>query len=202
MISGKNKFILAGLFLCIAGTSSAFAETSNSPPGKWGLAQLMQNLAQRKSAHARFVERKYMSILNAPLESSGTLNYAPGRLEKNTLLPKAESMVLEQDKLILENKAKKQRRTLVLQDYPLIWAFVEGIRSTLAGDLSTLSHFYHVSVEGNEHQWQLLLLPSEPKMQSMIREIRIGGKDTWVHTIEIIETGGDHSLMTITEEET
>ena len=45
----------------------------------------MQNLAQVKSAKGKFVERKYLAMLNAPLDSSGTLVYtAPGRLEKFT----------------------------------------------------------------------------------------------------------------------
>ena len=201
MTSGKNKFLLAGLLCCLAGLDSVASATAANvtPTEDWGVPQLMQTLSQVKSAQGRFVERKYMRILKAPLESSGTLNYRPGRLEKNTLLPKAESLVLEQDKLTLENKAKNQRRVVVLQDYPLIWAFVESIRSTLAGDLATLNRFYQASVQGNAHQWQLLLVPSEFKMRTVISEIRIGGSDAWVGTVEIIETNGDHSLMTITE---
>ena len=176
----------------------ALAETATAP--EWGVKELMQSLAQVKSANGKFVERKYLSILSQPLEFSGTLNYtAPSRLEKNTLLPKPESLVLDQDKVTLENKAKNQRRILSLQDYPVIRAFVESIRATLAGDLPTLNRFYKVTLDGNTNQWHLLLKPSEVSMQAVVSEIRISGSRNWVGTIEIIEPEGDRSVMTITE---
>jgi len=193
-----GALLIAAIGACLA--PAAVAQTAAA--AQWGVEELMQNLARVKIAKAKFVERKYLSMLNAPLEFSGTLIYtAPGRLEKYTLLPKPESLVLEHDKLTMENKGRNQRRTLVLQDYPVIWAFVESIRSTLAGDLQTLNRFYRASLEGGEDQWRLLLKPTEPKMQSMVSEIRIGGSKNRIRTIEIIETEGNRSVMTITEDE-
>ena len=109
------------------------------------LESLMQSLAKVKTAHAAFVELQYVDVLTKPVQSSGTLVYvAPDHLEKNTVMPRAESLVLEEDHLTLDNPSKHQRRTVVLKDYPAIWAFVESIRSTLAGDLGTLNRFYKV----------------------------------------------------------
>jgi hypothetical protein len=167
----------------------------------WGVEELMRSLAQVKSAKAKFVERKDLAILTAPLETSGILVYtAPGRLEKHTLRPDQESLVLEQDTLTIDSKTAGKRRTLALVDYPVVWAFVESIRSTLAGDLQTLSRFYRITLEGDEHAWRLLLKPIEPKMQSVVSEIRIGGSGNWVSRIEILETQGDRSVMTITRD--
>ena len=166
----------------------------------WGLEQLMQRLAQVKNVQAKFVERKHLRILNAPLEFSGTLVYkAPGHLEKHTLLPKPQSLLLDQDRLSIEDPARKQRRTLRLQDYPVVWAFVESIRSTLAGDLQALNRFYAVELEGSETQWRLMLKPSEPAMQSLITHIRISGARQSIRSIEVAEAEGDRSIMTITE---
>lgn len=186
------------LFFALSMGASAHAENDVTPSAKWDLGQLMHSLAQVKSTRGEFVERKHLSILNAPLEFSGTIVYtAPSHLEKRTLLPKPESMVLDQDRLTLERK--NQRRSLVLQDYPVIWALVEGIRSTLAGDLQTLNRFYRVSLEGSANQWRLLLIPSETQMQGVVSEIRIDGSKNRIASIEILETGGDRSVMTITE---
>jgi len=180
------------------------AAASCTPPvaaADWGVEQLMQALGEVKSSTARFVERKHVTILNAPLESSGTLVYAaPGKLEKHTVAPKAESLVLDGDRLTIENKAQDQRRTFALQEQPVIWAFVEGIRSTLAGDLATLTRFYRVGLEGDERRWRLTLKPSEPRMQDVVREIRINGDRNWISAIEIIETGGDRSVMTLSRD--
>jgi len=84
-----------------------------------------------------------------------------------------------------------------LSDYPVIWAFVESIRSTLAGDLATLRRFYQVSLEGDEQQWRLLLKPVEPAMLEVVSDIRIGGSRDRVLSMEFIEANGDRSTMTI-----
>ena len=167
----------------------------------WGVEQLMQALGEVKSSKARFVERKHMAILSAPLEYSGALIYvAPDRLEKHTQTPRRESLLLERDQLTIESPERKHRRTVVLQDYPVIWAFVESIRSTLAGDLATLTRFYEVKLEGSERRWRLLLKPRDPQMEEVVSEIRLSGSRNWIDAIEIIEINGDRSVMTITRD--
>ena len=171
---------------------------ADTPAAGWNVEQLMQSMAAVKSAKGKFVERKQMAILNVPLETTGTLAYtAPGRLEKHTLQPKPESLILDQDRLLIESRDKKFRRTLNLQEYPLVWALVEGIRSTLAGDLRTLSRFYRLSLEGSESGWRLVLTPVEPKVRELLSEIRISGSANRITTVDVYEAGGDRSTMTV-----
>jgi len=187
--------LLAGACACAA----IAAETID--PVAWDVQRLMQELGQVKTANARFIERRHLALLTAPLESSGNLVFvAPYRLEKHTLRPRPESLVLEREQLTIESKERNLRRTLLLQDHPVIWAFVESIRSTLAGDLSTLSRFYQVGLEGGERRWRLTLRPNDPKMQDVVSEIRISGDRGTINAIEMIETGGDRSVMTITKD--
>ena len=180
---------------------TAIAAAQTPVAADWGIEQLMQSLAQVKSARGRFVERKTLAILNSPLEFSGTLVYtAPNRLEKRILLPKPETMVLEQDRFTIESPSRNQSRTLTLNDYPAVRAFIESIRSTLAGDVQTLNRFYRVNLEGNPEQWRLTLAPSEPAMQAVVRQIRIGGSKNRIVMIEVIGAEGDRSVTTITED--
>jgi hypothetical protein len=186
----------AAPLLCAVLSAAALAQSGE--PAAWDVERLMQELRQVKSDKARFTERKDIAILNGPLESSGTLVYvAPAHLEKRTLAPRPESLVLDGDRLTLESGARKQSRTFALQEYPAIWAFVESIRSTLAGDLPTLNRFYQVSLDGGERRWSLTLKPVEPKMRDVVSEIRIGGSRNRIGTVEIVEGNGDRSLMTI-----
>src|SRR5436190_3070454 len=84
---------------------------------EWDIDQLMRGLAQIRGDRATFVEKKFIAILDKPVESSGELIYtAPDRLEKRTLKPKPETMVVDQGILLIERGRQKHR--LQLQDYP------------------------------------------------------------------------------------
>jgi outer membrane lipoprotein-sorting protein len=191
----------AGAYAQAAGGANPAAAPAAA--GAYSLQQLMQAMAQVKTSRARFVEKKFLSIVNTPLEYTGGLAYnAPDRLEKFTQTPRQERMLLEGDKLTLEN-AKKQRRVVMLSEYPMVRAFTESIRSVLAGDLGSLQRFYKVSMEGSAEQWHLLLVPIEASMQGVVKEIRFEGSNLngkpAIKTIEITEKQGDRSVMTITE---
>ena len=101
---------------------------------KWDLTQLMQDLGRVKAARGRFVERRYLAILNTPLESSGTLVYiAPGRLEKHMLLPRQESLILDGDTFRDVRSAGRSRVVLIATVLPGCAApwrdpFVQGPR--------------------------------------------------------------------------
>jgi hypothetical protein len=196
MISGVRALAwLAGAAAICMATAAQAADA------QWDLKRLMQDLAEVKTAKGRFVERKYVAILTSPLEFSGTLLYvAPDRLEKHTLSPRAESLVLERDELTIETAQPQRRRKLQLAQYPMIQIFVESIRSTLAGDLAVLNRFYEVALRGEERSWRLLLKPNDPKMQEIVSEIRINGRGDWIDAIEFLEASGDRSVMSITRD--
>ncbi|MBA4108117.1 MAG: acyltransferase [Leptothrix sp. (in: Bacteria)] len=163
----------------------------------WGVDTLMQLLAQNRSSRATFVEQKYLSAVEAPLESSGELVYeAPDRLEKRTLKPSPESLVLDKDVLLLERKGRK--RSIPLQSYPEVGAFVESIRATLAGDRKALDQNYQVALEGKRDRWHLLLRPLQAKAAAMVSQVKLSGERERVDTIEILQGNGDRSVMTIT----
>lgn len=189
----NNRLLSLCLLLC---SLWAVATTSHAE-STWDLDQLMQSLATSKSGHASFIEKKSIAILDKPVESSGELFYtAPDRLEKRTMKPKAESMVLDKDKLIVEQRGKKH--VLSLQSYPEIAAFIDSIRGTLAGDLKALERTYKLSMSGTRQDWDLSLLPLEDKMKKVVTSINISGDDNMLKTIEIKQADGDSSVMIIT----
>jgi outer membrane lipoprotein carrier protein LolA len=166
----------------------------------WSVERLMSELGRVQQARARFVERKYLKVLKTPLEATGTLEYdAPDRLVKRTLEPRQETMTVEGQRLVIESPARSRNRTLRLEDYPVLWAFVESFRSTLKGDLAALQRFYRVTLEGGERRWQLALTPRDPKMSALIESILIGGGGGRINRIEVREAQGDRSVMTVLE---
>jgi outer membrane lipoprotein-sorting protein len=165
---------------------------------EWGIDQLMQGMSQIRSGHATFVEKKYIAMLDKPVESSGELFFsAPDRLEKRTFKPRPESMLLDGSTLTVEQKGK--RHVLPLQSYPEIVAFIDSIRGTLAGDRAALERVYKLSLEGDEQQWKLELQPLSERMKKVVERIRIAGERHELRTIEIRQADGDRSVMTITQ---
>lgn len=163
---------------------------------EWDIDQLMHGLAQTRSDHASFIEKKYIAMLEEPVESSGELFYtAPDYLEQRTLKPKPESMILDHETLVFERG--RQKHNLQLQDYPELAAYIDSIRGTLAGDRKALERSYQLNLEGTIEHWTLQLLPVDKKMQAVVKQIRIAGVGYTVRSIEITQTDGDSSLMLI-----
>ena len=132
----RRTFLTLSVLLVLAARAPAPAMAAD-----WDVGRLMQALAQQRGGSVSFVEKKYLAILDRPVESSGVLSYSPpDRLEKRTLWPKPESLVLNGNQLVAERG--KQRVTLQLQQYPEISAVVGSIRETLSGDLGALERDY------------------------------------------------------------
>jgi len=160
------------------------------------ISQLMASLAQHPQGAATFSEKKFIAMLDEPVVSSGELLFiAPARLEKRTLKPKPETMVLDGDTLTLQRG--QRTRTLQLKDYPEVAGMIESIRATLAGDRQALERVYHLALDGSAERWTLVLTPLDPKVGAVIARIRMEGVKDVVRSVEILQADGDSSLMTI-----
>ncbi|HYR24217.1 MAG TPA: outer membrane lipoprotein carrier protein LolA [Aquabacterium sp.] len=180
--------VLALPLLC--GSWAAQAES-------WGLTDLMQTLARQKAAKATFTEKKYLAVVDRPLESSGELSYtAPDKLEKRTLSPKPETLLLDGDQLSIE-QAGRRRNTINIQSHPEVAAFVESIRGTLAGDLAALQRYYTLDFSGRADAWKLVLVPIQPAMRKVMSRIRVDGTDEALTRIVFEQADGDRSEMHI-----
>lgn len=201
-LARTGRRVLGGLMqklvaaLATSATGLALIAWSPTAFAAWDLQQLMDSLAQNKSGRATFVETKRIALLEKPVESSGELLFtAPDRLEKRTLKPRPESMIVNGDALSIERGS--QKRQLQLQAYPELAAFIDSIRGTLAGDRKALERSYQLSLGGSAEGWTLQLLPLDEKMKAVIQRIRIAGVRDQVKSIEITQADGDSSLMVV-----
>lgn len=184
------------LFIAVLGLL-ALASSCASLAAEWSVDQLMAALAQTRSAHASFEESKSIAILDHPVQSSGELFYsAPDQLEKRTLKPKPESMLLQGNQLTLDQRGRK--KVLQLDRYPEVATFIDSIRGTLAGDRAALERSYALSLDGDAQAWTLTLLPRDLKAKQLVSQIRMQGSQGQLQRIAIHQADGDSSLMTIT----
>ena len=151
------KRLIAGLLFLI--TLPAFAA--------FDVGQLMNELAKHKGGKAKFVEKKTISLLDKPVVSTGEMSYiAPAYLEKRTLTPKPEILILDKDMLSIERD--KQKLSINLSNQPEALAFIDSIRGTLTGNRSALEKNYGLYLSGTADKWVLTLLPSEQKIAALV----------------------------------
>jgi Outer membrane lipoprotein carrier protein LolA-like len=161
-----------------------------------GLDELMQLLARRSHGHVAFTEVHKLAMLKQPLTSSGELIYdAPERLQKLTLAPRPETLGLDHGVLTLERGHRK--RVLALKDYPQVIPFVESIRATLAGDRAALERYFNVRFTGTLADWALELQPRDPQVSATVRKVRISGAQDAIRTVQIEQSDGDESILSI-----
>ena len=162
----------------------------------WDIASLMELLSRNQPGRATFNETRHLALLDRPLESSGELRFTPpNRLERRTLAPGSDSLVVDGDVLTLERAGR--RHTLSLREHPEIAVFIESIRGTLAGNRAALERAYALALEGEAKRWILVLKPLSPAAAKFVARIEVSGRQADIHQVDIFQADGDRSLMTI-----
>lgn len=195
--------LLAGALavLWIAAGAAAGPPAPAAPPPAGAahddaFSELLALLAARRHGRVTFTEVHEMAMLERPLRSSGELLYeAPDHLEKRTLEPRPETLVLEHG--VLTAHRGHRAHVLRLRDYPQLVPFVESIRATLAGDRAALEHYFQVQFSGDLGHWTLELVPVDATVARTVRDIRIAGERAAIRSVEIRQSDGDRSLLTI-----
>jgi len=183
--------LAAGLLLALA--LPALAQVQD-----WTLDALMQQLAQVRSQEGTFAESRNIALLKEPLELQGTLSYRrPDRVTKHTLAPFDERLSLEGDVLTIENRTKGETRRVALQQNPVAWGIVAGLRSALAGDRAQLVGNYRAELSGTRESWSLALRPLDRRVSDYLKALTLSGSGSRVTRVEIEETNGDRAVMII-----
>lgn len=161
------------------------------------LSQVMSALSNVRAADGRFTERKYLSILSEPLVLEGTVRYrAPDYVRKEYDDPESEAYEVRGDNLTIE-LADGRRRDVSIDEHPVLRAFVESYRGTLAGDRETLSRYFDLALAGPMDAWQLRLTPRRPELLEYLSAVIMHGSGGKVLRVETLESNGDRSVMTV-----
>ena len=187
---------VVGAWVAYAAPARAAVPAGDRTHGADNVEALMSLLAKRQHGHVQFIEQQFLSMLDHPLESSGEMSYdAPDRLEKRTLAPRPETLVLAGGMLTVDRG--KSHHVVDLHAYPQAQPFVESVRATLAGDQAALEKIFILDFDGSLARWTLTLVPRDPKVKRSVSQVRIEGAQDQLLKVEIRQGDGDHSLMTL-----
>ena len=187
--------VFAAILTAALLSASTISVAADAP---WTLDRLMNTLGAKKSGRAHFTETRYLKIAQEPLESSGELVFvAPDHLEKHTVSPKPENLVVDGDMLTVDRNG--HQTTIPLRNIPEAGAFIETIRATLAGNRFALEDAYKVSIDGKGNDWIMTLVPTDSRMKQKVASITLAGTGAALARVEIRLADGDRSLMRLTD---
>ena len=121
---------------------------------------------------------------------------APDRLEKRTLAPRAEKLVLAGGILTVDRG--KTHVSWICMPTPRVQPFIESVRATLAGDRGALEQLFTLEFDGSLARWSHDAGSQGPP-RSSARSRRCGStaSQDQLLNVEIRQADGDRSLMTL-----
>lgn len=187
MIKHLRTFLLACTALVLAGPALSAG---------FDVVQLMESLARHPGGPATFTETRHLALLDKPLVSTGEMRFTPpGRLEKRTLTPRPEYMLLERDRITVERDHR--RMTIRLGSRPEVLAFVDSVRGLLSGNRESMERSYLMQLQGEAPRWVLTLHPKDAEIAALIQRITVSGTQNQIRTIEYLQADGDRSVLAI-----
>ena len=157
----------------------------------------MRALSKVSETGGRFTERKYLAVLREPLILKGRVHYrAPDYVRKEYDDPDSESYEVRGDELTIEF-SDGRRRDLSIDEHPVLRAFVESYRATLAGDEETLERYFSLELSGDMDAWQLRLTPRLAQLADYLDAVIVRGRNSTIYSVETLEAGGDRNVMTV-----
>lgn len=186
----RRMLLLAGL--CAA--APLLAAAMEAPL----LDRVMALLAARPSQRATFQEEKTLASLSTPLHSHGTLLYVrPGYLEKRTLGPQPERLVLDGSRLWIATGGQTAR-VVDLDAHPGLRALADTFVDVLSGNAAALRRSYAVQTSGTLASWRITLRPLGPRAARFLRSAVIEGSGAQLRVVAFVQANGDEDRMTIT----
>jgi len=185
----------------LAGTTAAatasFAWTPRLAQAQGANAQLDALLARFRAVpgfRARFHETKSVALLRRPIESEGTLHFAPpSRFARHLVSPTRSSIVVDGRTVIIASR--EERRELPIAQTGAARPFLEGFIALLAGDRAALERSFRCRfVDGTP--WELELVPTS---RGPIARVVVHGRGVVLEDYRLVETSGDTTVARLVD---
>jgi hypothetical protein len=186
--------------------AAAAAEGAERPTDARSLLQAMSKVS---GLEARFVERKQLALLKAPLVTEGRIYYTRGgHMARVVEKPIPSTVRIGPTKLeVIDDGGRKD---VDLRSRPDIKTFVGSFVHVVAGDYDALADVYKLAFEnlteggptgpaGSEDAWLLTLEPKSDSLSKLVKKLEIRGHGFQVHTIRVLEAGGDSTEIALSD---
>ena len=171
-----------------------------TPAGTLTLDALLGHMATTRGVVAEFREVKLLALLDAPLETRGTLYFVPpDKLARVTKTPAETRLLLTGDRMRFEDEAGAS--DVDLSANPVARQFANNLIVLWRGDRAALEAIYRLEFSADGSLWKLALAPKGAPLDRFISSIRIAGDGRKVLDMDLLESDGDrtHTVFEKTE---
>jgi hypothetical protein len=181
------------LWLVAAAVLALGAETSPpEPAGNLSLEDLLQHMATTHGVVAEFREIKTLKLLDAPLETRGTIYFQPpDRFARITREPAETRLVLDGGRMRFQDAAGGS--DFDLSANPVARSFAENMVVLWRGDRAALEAIYTLDFHSEGARWQLALAPRHAPLDKFLRSITLRGDGSVMNEMEVVESDGDRT---------
>lgn len=171
---------------CALSVSPAFAAAP-------ALDEITSQLQISETLAGEFVQRKFLSILPHPLQSSGRFAFQPDTgLEWETQQPLHSKLTFSTEGILQEQNG--QQTWLARADQPGVAVIGQIMTAILTRDWDTLEEFFTLEVAPTDTsgQWTLVMTPTQATLASVITRIELSG-DQHLRQMILLELGGERT---------
>jgi outer membrane lipoprotein carrier protein LolA len=173
---------------------AALAADAPAPPhgGDLALDDLLSHMRSTRGVLAEFHEVKTLKLLDAPLESKGTVYFAPpDRFARVTTEPAETRLVLDGGHMRFQDAAGGSDADL--SGNPVARAFADNLMVLWRGDRAALEAIYQLDFHSEGPRWDLGLTPKHSPLDRFLRSITLHGDGAQMREIDVLESDGDRT---------
>lgn len=172
---------------------------AGAPDGELTLATLIESLAARQTGELAFVETRDSSLLDEPMEVTGTLSRnSDGALVREITDPYRETHWLTEEHVEIRQPSGYRKR-FSLGRAPELAALRHALNAVLDGDAAALeAHFesqLRAEAEEGDTLWELSLSPIDESLAERVDRIVLSGRDDQLELI-LMHLPDDESVRT------
>lgn len=195
----RRSFVVATAAL-LAGTSLfATRQAQAAPELPSYIRQTLVAHQNTKGLKAKFVEKKHITFLKAPLLSDGEIYFSrPELFARTTEHPEVSKLVVR-DNQIMFRQGNEKAQKISLKDRPELRSLVSGILLLFSGDEKKILDLYEAKPQGDSTAWSLELIPRDKSLKSLVKKLVVIGRKASLHSFEVHESSGDYSVTELKE---
>jgi hypothetical protein len=157
---------------------------------------IQKRLGEFTTLRGQFIQVKHVHGFTAPMRSSGSFLMVPNKgLLWATKHPFKSELWMRGDKLVQRSEGVT---TLLIEakQQPAFQVMSQIMFRLLAGDMHALEEDFQLEGAIENTRWQVSLYPTNPALSKRIKQIALKGA-SYIETLDIIETGGDKTHITL-----